>query len=93
MILKNKQPSETLDFDIDCRKRMDSSDTITSVNASFSGPNQALVIERTSFYDDTVAKIYVSGGTDNTTYKITLLVVTMNGTTIETEFLLHVKDL
>lgn len=93
MRLMTKQPSEILDFDIECRKRMDSEDAISTVNASISGPDQGMALERVSHYDDTIAKVYVSGGTNNVTYKITLLVTTRNGRTIETEFLVHVKDL
>lgn len=92
MRLVTKQPAETLDYDIRCDKRMDASDVIVSVTASVSGPDNNLLIPRTTHYDDTIAKVYLEGGTNDATYKITLLVITLNGRTIETEFLVHVKD-
>lgn len=90
--MKRKQPREIEDFDIICAKRMSDDDTITSVTASYSGPDQSLVIERCT-WTDTVAKIWTSGGTDMVTYKITALIHTANGRLIEVDFHLEVRDL
>lgn len=88
---KTKQPREIEDFDIICTKRMGDDDTITNVTASFTGPDQSLVIERCT-WTDTVAKIWTSAGTDMVTYKITALIRTANGRLIEADFHLVVKD-
>lgn len=92
MNLKTKQPFEVLDFDIQCHRRMDSDDELVGVSATFTGQDATLVVERVT-WDATVAKIWLGGGTNNVTYKVTVLIATMNGRIIETDFLVHVKDL
>lgn len=40
-----KQPFEILDYDIDCARECGDDDSIASVVASYTGPDQALSIE------------------------------------------------
>lgn len=92
MLLKTKQPYETLDFDLDCSRRLSGEDEVSSVSASIAGPDSTMSIVRTSF-TGSVAKLWVTGGTNDATYKITAHIVSLTGRIIETEFLIHVKDL
>lgn len=89
--LKSKQPREILDFDFDVSRAIGDEDAIANVTAFCTGPNQALVVENIS-WSDTIAKIWVSGGTDNMAYKITVLINTVAGREVEGEFILNVKD-
>lgn len=90
---KHKQPQEVLDYDIDCTKRLSSDDTIIRVQPSVSGPDNLLVVERsTPIENGTRAKIWLSGGTHMARYKVTVLCVTYEGRTIESEFFVNVKD-
>jgi hypothetical protein len=88
---KTKQPREVDDFDIICTRRLGAGDVITGVTATYAGPDLALAIERCE-WTDTVAKVWLSGGTDKKNYKITLLITTAKGRTIESDFILIVKD-
>jgi hypothetical protein len=88
---KTKQPREIQDFDIICTRRLTAGDIITGVTATYSGPDLALVIERCE-WSDTTAKVWVSGGSDKKSYKITLLITTAQGRTLEVDFMLTVKD-
>lgn len=88
---KTKQPREEEDFDIICTRRLGAGDSITGVTATYTGPDLALVIERVE-WSDTVAKVWVSGGTDKKNYKITALITTALGRTLEGDFILIVKD-
>jgi hypothetical protein len=87
---KTKQPREVLDFDFNGDRALGSIDTISNVTVSCEGPDQSLVVENVS-WDDTVGKVWLSGGTDGATYKVTGLVFTAAGREIEDEFLLTVK--
>jgi hypothetical protein len=89
--LKAKQPHELLDFDFNATRPLGADDVIESASATFTGMNQNLVIENVSF-TDTTAKVWLSGGTDGAIYKITVLIKTFAGRTIEGEFILNVKD-
>lgn len=89
---KSKQPSETLDFDFVADKRLTDDDSIVNVTASYTGPDTSLVIERIT-WNATVAKVWLKGGTDGCTYKVTAHIVTANGREIESEFMLQVRDL
>jgi hypothetical protein len=89
---KFKQPSEVLDFDIIADKRLTDDDSIVSAGATFSGPDSNLVIMRVT-WSGTVAKVWLSGGTDGCTYKVTVEILTANGRQIESEFYVQVKDI
>lgn len=88
---KTKQPREVEDFDVICDRQLADDDSITSATASYTGPDGALSIERVT-WTDTVAKVWCAGGTDMVTYKVTIIIQTVNGRTIEADFYLYVKD-
>lgn len=89
-----KQPSEILDYDIECAKEMAYGDAIESVTAYITGPDDDLTIETVGKvdYSPTVAKVRLSGGTNLKRYKVTLLIITIDGLLIESEFNIRIKD-
>lgn len=89
---KTKQPHELLDFDFNGSRPLGNDDTISNVTATYTGPDQALVIENIS-WDDIRGKVWLSGGTSGKKYKVTALIQTVAGRTLESEFMLYVKDL
>lgn len=91
--LKYKQPNEILDFDIDAYNELDDGDAILNVQASYEGPDRALVIEKANVIADTRIKIWTSGGTDGEKYLITIYMVTRAGRLLESEFTLSVRNL
>ncbi len=90
--VKQKQPFEILDYDLNFSRDLDG-DTIASVSAAYTGPDDGLEMEaRTVDYDDEVIKVITAYGTDKKRYKITVYVVTTGGRVIESEFILAIKD-
>lgn len=88
---KTKQSAEILDFDFVADRRLTDSDQITNVTAAYTGPDQLLTIERVT-WTTTVAKVWLSGGTNGKTYEVTGTIYTLNGRKIEGEFLLLVRN-
>lgn len=88
---KTKQSAEILDFDFVADRRLTDSDQITNVTAAITGPDQLLTIERVT-WTTTVAKVWLSGGTNGKTYEVTGTIYTLNGRKIEGEFLLLVRN-
>jgi hypothetical protein len=87
-----KQPREVLDYDLNAARSLGEEDVIDNVAVSYEGPDQSLVVEHIS-WDDTTAKVWLSGGTDGAKYKVTGLINSAGGREIEGEFILPVKDL
>lgn len=89
-----KQPSEILDYDIECAREMAYGDAIESATGFITGPDDELFIETIGkvAYSDTVAKVRLSGGTNLKRYKVTLLIITRDGLLIESEFNIRIKD-
>ena len=89
-----KQPNEILDYDIECARQMAHGDSIESVTAYFTGPDEELFIETVGpvDYSPTIAKVRLSGGTNLKRYKVTLLIITRDGLLIESEFNIRIKD-
>lgn len=88
---KTKQPSEVDDFDIICTRRLGDGDTIAGVTATYTGPDNTLIIDRCS-WTDVVAKVWLAGGTNGKTYKVTALITTALGRVLEGDFNVLVKD-
>jgi hypothetical protein len=87
-----KQPRELLDFDIIAARSLGDSDTIDNVTAFITGPDDVLTVENIS-WTDVAAKVWIAGGSDDATYKVTALIYSVGGREIEGEFYLRVKDL
>lgn len=84
-----KQPADRLDYDIDYRDWLtDRADTLQSA---------AVTAEAGISVDDFVlvsgvVKVYLSGGTDGQTYKITCTATTTGGRIKQAEISINVKD-
>lgn len=89
-----KQPSEILDYDIECAKDMSYGDSVASASVSISGPDDDLLVEAAGpvAYSDSVIKLRLSGGTNLKKYKVTLVIVTLNGLVVEGDFTIRIKD-
>ena len=86
-----KQPPEVLDYDIDLSSWMPSGDTISAVSVVSSSPADLVV--QTFSSTDTSVKIWLLGGTDGNTYKVTATITTAQGRVKEIDFKIRVKDL
>lgn len=85
-----KQPSESRLYDIDFDPLLATGDSITSVT-SVATLQAGLTIGAASIASPKI-QVRISSGTDGTLYKITAIVVTSNGDTLETDVLLRLRD-
>lgn len=92
MILGNftKQPIDVLDYDIDYSQWLTTGDNVEGVNVAVEP--SGLTVDNT-FINDPRVKIYLSDGTDGTTYKITVTMTTADGRVKQDEFKLKVKEI
>ena len=86
-----KQPSESLLYDMDFVGRLDDGETITAVSSVTASPADELTIG-TASYSGTRAQFRISGGTAGVTYKITVVITTSASNTREGEGNLFVRD-
>lgn len=84
-----QQPSEVLDYDIDLTDWMASGDTVSSTTVSAETGLTVSVSNGTT----TTPKIWCSGGSDGTTYKVTATIVTTDGRTKEIDFKITVSEI
>lgn len=85
----NKQPVEVKDYDIDYSEWLSPGDTVQSAVVVVAPTG--LVIDST-FTSDTAVKVWLSGGTTGTQYKLTVTTTTADGRVKEDEFKIRVKD-
>jgi hypothetical protein len=85
-----KQPADRLDYDVTYKEWLTEGDNLMSVTSSCSP--DGLVIE-TAYVHDPMVKVWLSGGTSGTTYKITLTATTADGRIRQDEFKVKVKDI
>ena len=86
-----KQSVDQLDYDVDFTRWLPADDTITSVMVVLDVEGD-MEIESSSIASP-VVKVWLSGGTHNTTYTVTVTVATLGGRIKETEFRIRVKDI
>lgn len=85
----SKQPVEVLDYDIDCSEWLVSDDALASATA---------VVDTAGLTVDSVlissprVKVWLSGGTNGATYKVTVTITTDDGRVKQVEFRVRVKD-
>lgn len=91
METKFKQPAEQLDYPVKFDKWLPDGDTITSGDATLDIVGE-LVIESIGITDQTVT-VWVSGGVDGKTYKVTVLAATAGGRIVEEDFKIRVKEI
>lgn len=92
MILGNftKQPIDVLDYDIDYSQWLTTGDNVESIDVTVEP--SGLTVDNT-FVNDPRVKIYLSGGTNGSTYKITVTMTTADGRVKQDEFKLKVKEI
>lgn len=92
---KTKQPSEELLFDMDFRKVQPAGVTVASVvsvdQSTVTGTGTVAI--GSTAYSGTLAQVWISGGTDDEDYKITITITNSRGETVEGDGLLQVRDL
>lgn len=96
----DKQPADTLDYDVDFSAILDDGDTLASVgNPAVPSPLSVVVspsgLTLTPTYvinSGKTIKQWISGGTSGIRYKITLTATTNAGRVKQVEFVVRVKD-
>ena len=86
----NKQPVEIIDYDIDYSEWLTAGDNVQA--ASVEVVPVGLMVEST-FINAPRVKIWVSGGTTGTAYKLTVTATTADGRVKQDEFKVKVKDI
>lgn len=92
MILGNftKQPVDVVDYDVDYSEWLTTGDNVQSTEVTVTPTG--LTIESV-FVNDPRIKVWCSGGTDGTTYKLTLTTTTADGRVKQDEFRVKVKEI
>lgn len=85
-----KQPVDHLDYDVDFSRWLPEDDAITTATAVSDAPTD-LVVESVQI-SSPVVKVWVSGGTNGRSYKITVTASTSGGRIKETEFRIRVRE-
>lgn len=87
-----KQPYDVTDIDVDFSDwlAVRTGDTLLSATVAVDGTG--MTVDPVVALSSTVAKFWVSAGTDGTTYKVTLKVVTTLGRHKEVEVKVKVKE-
>lgn len=86
---EKKQSIERLDYNLDYSQWLASDDSIYTFTATAS--DSALVVE--GLIIDKTINLWVGGGVNGVTYKITITVTTAKGRVKEDEFKIKVKDI
>lgn len=87
-----KQPGENRLYSMDFAANLDDGETIASVTSVSCTPS-GLDISTTPVANGTQAQQRIFGGTDGVQYKITIVVLTSGGNTLEGEGYLTVRQL
>ena len=90
MNLFQKQPGDQLDYDLDFSEWLTGSDTITGAVAVSSEPDELTVLSVA--IAGTAVKVWIAGGLNGSTYKVTTTVSTAEGRIKELEFKIRVRD-
>lgn len=87
-----KQPREILDFDVNYTKVL-SDRTSTLISTSSEVLPIGLTLVSTTLYPlDKIVKVVISGGTNGSTYKVTILTDTDDGLKYEDEVTVIIKE-
>ena len=84
-----KQPVEVKDYDINYSDWLSDGDNVESVEVAAS-PSGLLI--GSVLVADPIVKIWLSGGTDRVSYKVTVTMTTSDGRVKQDEFKINVKD-
>ncbi len=84
-----KQPVEVKDYDIDYSEWLTAGDNVQSATVAVAPTGLTVT---SVFVNDPRVKIWLSGGTDGTQYKLTVTMTTADGRIKQDEFKVRVKD-
>lgn len=84
-----KQPADRLDYDVEYDKWLPDGDALSLASATVDQPG--LTIDSVQVIG-TVVKVWLSGGDDGITYKVTVSVTTNDGRVKDDEFKIRVRD-
>lgn len=84
-----KQPADKLDYDINCAEWLTRGDNLAEANVVI---EPAGLLNTATYVFDPIVKIWLEGGTDGVTYRITVNIKTVDGRKKQTEFKVKVKD-
>lgn len=85
-----KQPADEWDYDIDYSEWLTAGDNVQNASVTVA-PTGSLMIDAV-FINDPRVKIWVSGGTNGVTYKLTVTMNSADGRIKQDEFKLRVKE-
>jgi hypothetical protein len=89
-----KQPAEVLDFDVDFSSFLSAAGGDTLLSAVSVVDAATITIASTAVNVVTgVVKVWLSGGTDGTSYKVTVTATTTGGRVKQHEFRVRVRDI
>lgn len=83
-----KQPSDTMDYDIDYTDWLTAGDNVQ--DAAVTADDGITVVS--TFINDPRIKIWLSGGTDKVTYKVTCTMTSADGRIRQDELKIKVKE-
>lgn len=87
-----KQTVDVSDYDIDASEWLSEDDFVLSATSAVTP--SGLTIQSTSIIDaGKTVKVWLSGGTNGTTYKIDVTMTTDDGRVKQSEFTLKIKDI
>ena len=87
-----KQPSESRLYTMEFAANLDEAETITGVSSVVAAPS-GLTLDGPPGFSGTKATQRIAGGTNGVLYKVTFVVTTSNGNTLEGEGHLRVREL
>jgi hypothetical protein len=86
----SKQPVEVQDYDIDFNPYLESHNDIALSHTAFA---EAGVTILASDLTDGIVKVFVSGGTDGNSYKVSATITTQGGRVKQGDILVKVKEI
>lgn len=93
MFKATKQTVDILDYDMDFSQWLPKGDTITTVSAALDVVGELVIDAVGTDPTAQIVKVWLSGGVNTHSYKITVTIATAGGRIKELEFLLRIKDL
>jgi hypothetical protein len=96
----DKQPADTLDYDIDFTNILDGGDTIATIGDPPTPEPKVVTVSPSGLTlgptfvinNGTRVKQWISGGVSRITYKVSMTVTTSAGRVKQVEFVVRVKD-
>lgn len=88
-----KQPAETESYTITYEDDLTTGDNVVSAVSSATPTTSPPLSLDTTSVDDPRVRLWISGGVNGTTYKVTVTTTTADGRVLQDEFKVRVKDI